>query len=156
MEIKILIDSREKSFNHIKGYFDVREITYEIRKLNYGDYSIEINGQSLEEFIFIERKSGLDELCNNFCKGRDRFEREFKRSKGKPVLMIEGATYGDILDHNYKSGMYPKALLRSLKKFEAKFNISTSFVNKRESGNFIYYTLKSYAEEYMDLFEEVK
>ena len=34
----IIIDSREKKFEHITAYFDKHGIPYEVRKLNTGDY----------------------------------------------------------------------------------------------------------------------
>ena len=89
--IVILVDTREKSNAHIIEYFEKRNIKYEIKKLNYGDYScyippvenIDNPTFDFREIISIERKADLNELASNLTKGRERFENELKRVKGK-------------------------------------------------------------------------
>lgn len=156
MKLVILVDNREKSISHIEKYFQDKLINYKFVTLLSGDYSIEVNGISLEDNIYIERKNSLDELCNNFCDGRKRFKREFERSQGIPYLMIEDATYTDIIFHNYRSQMHPKALLGSLKDFESNYHIRTSYISKKAAGNFIYYTLRAYAKKYIKTLEDEK
>lgn len=156
MDITILIDTREKNYSHIEAYFKKRNIKYRKEKLDYGDYSVEVDGISLKEVIFIERKASIDELCGNFCKGRERFRREFERSKGIGFLMLEDCCYEDIIDGNYISNMKEKSLLGSLNSFICDYDIRTSFVKKRAAGNFIYYILETYAKKYMKNFNQLE
>ena len=147
----ILVDTREKANKHILDYFDSKGIKYKIFGLKYGDYSCIYQDQELKldfrEIVSIERKNSLDELTQNLTKYRDRFNNEFKRAKGRIYLMIEGCSYSDILNHNYNSAMHPKALLSSIKSFEAKHGISTNYIKRVQAGNYIYYTLKAYVRE---------
>lgn len=151
--IVVLVDSREKSNKHILDYFEKQGIKYKIFTLKYGDYSCILNDQDLKldfrEVVSIERKNSLDELVGNLTRYRERFEKEFSRSKGKMYLMVEGASYSDILNHNYKSAMYPKALLGSIKSFEVRYSLNSNFIKKCEAGNFIYWTLRAYVREYL-------
>ena len=148
----IIVDSREQENSHILNYFDKKKILYKVSKLNYGDYSVMVPKNNefgidrdiyLDNQIVIERKNSLDELANNFSKGRERFQNEFLRAKGANILlMIENAKYSDLINHNYRSLFSEKAFLASLKSFEAKYNISTNFIDDDSlSGNFIYYSL---------------
>jgi hypothetical protein len=94
--IKIIVDSREQKNQHILNFFEVNNINYEIKKLDFGDYSFEMDDNNIigkinfEKFRVIERKNSLLELSGNLFKNRDRFERELNR-KGKTnfTLMIE-------------------------------------------------------------------
>ena len=110
--IVILIDTREQENSHIKDYFDKKKISYKVQKLDCGDYSFYIPkneelGISRELFfndiVCIERKGSLEELSGNFTKDRARIEEELSRKRGRLYLMIEGATYEDILKHNFNT-----------------------------------------------------
>ena len=95
--MKLIIDTREQKINHILSHF--REIgqEYEVKKLDFGDYSI----KGFESDFAIERKNGSvrygggwQELKGNICTkaGRVRFIDEFDRalnSGAEMVLLIE-------------------------------------------------------------------
>lgn len=150
--IIILVDSRERNFSHIKMYFKQNKIPYEIKKLDFGDYSfkiskmesLDIEEQSFEKEIAIERKNSLSEISGNFTRGRDRFKREFKRGGMSIRLMIENDSYGDIKKHNYKSQINPNSLVASLHSFQEEFNSPFIFINKDSSGEYIYKTFYYY------------
>ena len=56
----IIVDSREKKWQHIEKYFQQHGILYQIQKLDIADYMLE--GQ---DKLVIDRKQNLDELCSN-------------------------------------------------------------------------------------------
>lgn len=156
--IVILIDTREQENSHIKDYFDKKKIAYKSQKLDYGDYSFyvprnEALGITRElyfnDIVCIERKGSLEELSGNFTKDRARIEEELSKKRGRLYLMIEGATYEDILRHNYKTKYIPLSFIATLKTFEARYDINTSFISKVGAGNYIYYTFFYYLREYL-------
>ena len=87
----IIIDSREKKFNHIEEYFKAHDVPYEVRKLNTGDYYNTDNPS-----VVVDRKQNLQEICTNLSKGKEnvsRFTRECKRAfedHVRFVVLIEG------------------------------------------------------------------
>lgn len=52
----VIIDTREKANKHITDYFDKHKIPYEIRTLEYGDYSFYIPA---DESLSIPRELSL-------------------------------------------------------------------------------------------------
>lgn len=157
--LTILVDTREQQNQHILNYFDKKKVKYLVKKLDAGDYSLKLTSNTdlgiardLYFPVMIEKKNSVDELASSF-KDRTRFESEFIRASGsgtKIYLLIEDENgYQNILKGNYRSEYAPKALLASLKAFEARYNITTAFIPKQCSGNFIYYTLRYYLYEYL-------
>jgi len=89
----IIIDSREQKINHILNYFYEVGQEYEVKKLDFGDYSI----RGFESNFAIERKNGSinfgggwQELKGNICtkKGRVNFINEFDRALNAGAEMI--------------------------------------------------------------------
>jgi ERCC4-type nuclease len=145
----IQVDSREKVNEHILNYFNDKGIAYETTKLNAGDYSVVLPANpelGLPRSIFfpiaIERKNSIDELAVSI-KNRTVFEHELLRSERlKFLLMVEDEQgYKNILAKNYRSQYDPRALLGSLKAFEAKYGFGTAFVGKELAGHFIFHHL---------------
>lgn len=145
--ICILCDTREKENSHIIQWFDDNEIKHDKVKLPCGDYSFMLPKN--EEFgivrdtyymdqISIERKGSIDELIGNFATDRDRIEDEFLRHKGKMTLLIEGGTYNDIRNGNYRSKYNSKSAIGTLHTFSERYNVPFIFLNKEDSGCFIY------------------
>lgn len=152
----IIIDTREQENSHITDYFKNRNINYITEKLDYGDYTCMLPknldyGITRDIYfhnnIIIERKGSLEELSGNLTKDRNRIEDEFTRAKGKIILMVENAAYEDIINHNYKTKYEPKAFIASLKAYEARYNLFSSFVQKKYTGQYIYLTLYYFARE---------
>lgn len=152
----IIVDSREKVNQHITTYLDRLPCNYEIKKLDFGDYSakIQLDNQiiSLEDKVVIERKASLDELAINITSQRARFEREFQRAKSngaKVFLLIENASWWDIIAHHYRSQLNSKSYMATLLAWQCKYNITVSFINDNLSGMFIKGTLHYALRDYL-------
>lgn len=154
-----LIDTQEKEgkHDHILEYFDKNKISYINKKLPYGDYSFMIPQNtdlgimkdiSFEDEIVIERKANLDELAGNLVEDKGaRILKEFALCKAKMKLMIENNTYNDLCTGNYKSQYKPKSFMGKLHSIEHRYNIPFHFVEKQNSGRFIYCTCYYYLRE---------
>ena len=76
-KVKVLCDTREQCNQHIIQYLHANGIATESRKLDFGDYSFEINGKCFERSCIVERKGSVDELFGNFVHDRERIQKEF-------------------------------------------------------------------------------
>ena len=112
------MDTREHDGknDHILNYFDSKKISWKKMKLDYGDYSCMIPAN--EEFgisrdlyfdneIMVERKANLDEFISNITKDRDRIKKEFALAPPNKVLLLENASYADMINGNYISKYLP-------------------------------------------------
>jgi ERCC4-type nuclease len=144
----ILADTREQDI-HILKKLDELGIKYKRKKLDFADYSFEINGESYEKKLVIERKKTIDEVIGNFSKkGRDRFRKEFERAGScKVILMIE-AEESDIDKHNYRSTMSPSDIRSHLKTWCNHFRLQLKFVKKDDACDFIINTFRE--REWLD------
>lgn len=149
-QLTVICDTREQANENITGYLDSKKIPHTSRKLDVGDYSAMIGDMTLERSIAIEKKNGLDEIAANFTADRARFEAEFLRAKAndtKVFLLIENATWSDILLHNYRSKLSPKSLIASLLSWQVRFNITVTFCKPSETGQIIHGILYYAARE---------
>ena len=90
--MKIYVDTREKNITHIIKRFQDKNINWEFKKLDYGDYSFEHDGIDYSNKIVVERKANLTELAGNLGYKRITFETEFCKAlahKCKVILMVE-------------------------------------------------------------------
>ena len=154
----VLVDTREKSNDHILQYFDKAKINYEVRALAYGDYSFYIpQNEELsiprdlywDKKICIERKGSLEELSGNLTNGRDRLEKELSLAPKTKVLIVENADYADMVNGNYDTSYNNKSYWSSVHSFWFKYNIPIIFMPDKSytgffmRGYFTYY-LKNY------------
>lgn len=146
MKATILIDTREQDL-HILRDLDRLQIPYKRKKLDYGDYSFEFNGISHEHSIVIERKGSLDEIIGNFTKGRERFRKEFERSKGCKVILMVEASMEQLEAGQYRSRMKPNDLKSFLKTWCNKFQLELKFVEKDRACEFILGSFRKYYSE---------
>lgn len=149
-QLTIIADSREQSNGHVLGYFDKAKVAHTTRKLDTADYSAMIGDMTLERDVVVERKASLDEIAGNFTADRQRFEDEFTRAKAeglKVFLLIENASWSDILLHNYRSKLEPKSLIASLLSWQVRFNITIIFCKPSETGQIIHGILYYAARE---------
>lgn len=153
--IVIIVDTREQKNAHITDYFDARQISYESRKLDHGDYSVmlpmNVELGIMRDMTFpiaIERKNSIDELASTI-KERTRFENELIRAQqSKFMVLIEDSKgYENIIQGNYRSKYNAKSLLASLKSFEIRYNFKSVFLSKASIGNYIYYEMLYYVRE---------
>lgn len=157
--LTVIIDTREQENYHITEYLDKKKIPYKEQKLDFGDYSFMIPANTelgimrdvyFTNSIVIERKNSLEELSGNLTGDRARFEAELIRSAGsRIILMIENASYADIVGHRYNTQYEPKSFLATLKTYEVRHNLNINFISQACSGNFIYHTFYYYLREYL-------
>lgn len=157
--IVVLVDTREQQNSHILGWFDEKKISYKIEKIDTADYSFILPSTPelgiardlyFSDKISIERKANLEELSGNFTNDRTRIESEFIRHKGKLLLLIENASYEDIIAHKYKTEYNPVSFLASLHSFSERYNFSVNFVKDNKcSGQFIYFTFYYWLRNYL-------
>jgi hypothetical protein len=82
----------------------------------------------------------LDELAMCFTKGRDRFRREFQRADAagaKVYLLVEGASYEDIIAHRYRSKFASNAFIASLTAWTVRYDTTPIFCQAETSGAII-------------------
>lgn len=154
-DMVVIVDTREQKNQHILDYLIANNVPYIRKKLDSGDYSFELpNYQhlNLDKTSVVERKNSIDEISQNFTKGRDRFIREFERiPKGVDVhLVIENFTWTKLLNGTYRSKVSPKSVYASLFTFSNRFGIKTWTPTKADSGMVIYNAL------YYDLYFSLK
>lgn len=153
--IVILVDTREKSNQHIIDWFDKKKIKWKTKALDHGDYSFYLPANeelSIERNLFfdkeimVERKQHLDEIAGNFTVNRNRFEEEFSIFPGKKkYILLENSTYGDIVEKNYFSKLNVKSFLGSIHSFGHKYNVEVVYMSEaRHSGAWIYGTFLYY------------
>ena len=140
----LLVDTREQDTYSFRRRIKETGLPFERQKLDFGDYSIKsvtLNGCiDFSNNVAIERKMSLDELCNCYCKGRARFEREFLRAKDKNAklyLLIENASFEKAYEGEYRSQMLPQSLMASILAWLARYNCQLLFCEAKTSGKLI-------------------
>ena len=149
--IVVLIDTREQDNEHICKYLSQKKIPYESKKLDYGDYSVKIPKNEeigvqrdffFDDSVVVERKGSLSELAGNLTNDRTRFESELIRAKGANIaLMVENATYADLVMGRYRSDYNAKSFVATLATYSARYGLDVNFVEKELAGNWIYHRL---------------
>lgn len=145
----VLYDTREHDGknDHILKWFDDNGIKYKKMKLKAGDYAFYLPANEdlgilrdhyYENQICIERKANIDELIGNFSTDRNRIEDEFLRYQGNMTLLVEDGSYSDIRNGNYRSKYNSKSAIGTLHSFSVKYNVPFVFINKEDSGCYIY------------------
>lgn len=148
--LTVVCDSREQVNGHVTAWLDKNGISHQSRALETGDYTAMLGGYTFEDEVVIERKANLDEIAGNFTTGRERFEREMIRAKAngiKVFLIVENASWSDILLHNYRSELKPKSFFATLLSWQARFNLTIVFCKPSETGQILYGTLYYWARE---------
>ncbi len=81
----IQVDTREKphAIRQILAEFKRQNVDYFIQKLDEGDYMSDRN-----EYLCIDRKQNLFELCSNIAQEEARFCRELQRATDKGIRLI--------------------------------------------------------------------
>lgn len=145
----ILCDTREQKNQHIKQFLDIEKRRYQDKTLSTGDYTAVIPANKdmgidkplyFDKSIAIERKGSLEELSGNFTKGRERFKRELTRANADNMefhLMIEGSSFTDIIQHNYKTELHENAFLGTLLSLQCEYGFNIMFIQPNEAGLYI-------------------
>ena len=134
--MKIIIDSREKKFDHIVQHFEKNGIAYEVRKLYVGDYQLEGDSR-----ISVDRKQNLSELSKNIMNRKDssRFWREIRRAfeqKTKLYILVEhGGKIKSISDvakwQDKYSGVSGRRLMDEIYRIHISYQVEFIFCDKR-------------------------
>lgn len=156
--LTIIVDTREKT-SHIIEYFDKKKISYKVKKLDYGDYSFYIPANEklgimrdiyFDKKVIIEKKGSLEEISGNLTQDRSRLEKELSLAPDTKVLLIENASYSDIINNNYNTQYNRKSFLASLHTFWFRYNTPIFFMsNKEHSGVFIRMYFEYYLKNYL-------
>lgn len=168
-DIKMIVDSREKSWLHIADTWNRNNVKYytKERGLKTGDYSIAVKtpkGEvvTFEDKVVVERKANLTELCGNLTDNRDssgknRFIRELERAKKsniKLILLIEDAQgYDKALKGFFRedkpSRMNSNGFIGMLMAYKARYDFEIVWLDKALSASYIYKLLYYEAREYL-------
>lgn len=136
----IIVDSREKKWEHIETYFNKKKVVYVFpQKLDVGDYYNTENPN-----IVIDRKANLQEVCTNLQKGEDcilRFARECERARKKHlrfIVLIEGTNFKSVREiHGWKS-KYSKHtgtwLINQMFQLTVAYGVEWVFCKKNETA----------------------
>lgn len=152
----LLVDTREQDTPRLRARLAQIGLPFEREKLDFGDYSLKIPlpcGQewSLSKIAAIERKMSIDELCQSFLAKSGRFAREFERAAGsKLYLLVEGATWEDVLAGNYRTRLHPHALVGFITAYLVRYNCQILFCKARSSGELIKNILLREARERLE------
>ena len=95
---------------------------------------------SVKGQVCIERKMNLDELAGCFTRERKRFEAEFKRAQengAKIYLLVENATWENLLNGKYRSKFNAKAFEASIIAWTIRYNMQIIFCKDETSGELI-------------------
>lgn len=133
--LTLIVDTREQDTKAFRKRLDLIGFPHTRQKLDFGDYSATTaldDGTeiSLANTVSIERKMSLDELCMCFGNQRQRFVREFERAKqahAKLYLLVEGASWENVIVGKYRSKMSPQALRASLMAWLARYDCQVIF-----------------------------
>lgn len=148
-QIVILVDTREQENGHIMDYFNKKGIKWRNKALETFDYTCELlkNEElglpydiTLEREIGIERKNSLSELAGNFTHERNAFEEKWQKAKETTknlYLMVEGGSWKDIHEGNYRSNFSGKSFYNSLISWRTKYGFDIDFVKPERSGEHI-------------------
>ncbi len=148
-QLVVLVDTREQNNQHIISYFDKKGVKWRLKALETVDYSCELKANlelglpfdiTLENVVGIERKNSLTELAGNFTQGRSQFEEKWQKAKEKIknlYLIIEGGSWQDIRNGNYRSDISEKALYNSLISWRNKYGFKVDFIEPDFAGEHI-------------------
>ena len=152
----IICDTREQKNEHITNYFDKKNIPWIQRKLDFADYSFYIPQNHdlgimkdlwFDKECVIERKNSLEEISSCFTESRNNLKEEFTLAPKTKTMIIENASYMDMVYGNYNTDYNPKSFWASYHSFWHEFNLPIIFIpEKKFSGMFIrgyfYYYLR--------------
>jgi len=146
----ILVDTREQDTERARRRYEAFGAPYRRCVLDAGDYSYDAEiapGKWLCESesrirprVAIERKMNLDELAVCFTHERNRFEREMQRARSydcKLFLIIENATWENLLGGRYRSRFNPKAFLASVMAWTLRYDLRLIFCKEESTGRLI-------------------
>jgi len=143
----IIVDSREKKWEHIRKTFEKSGVPYEVHKLDVGDYY-----NTNAPYIVVDRKANLQEVCSNLSYGknnRTRFVNECRRARIqhlKFIVLIEGTsckTTADVREWKSKFSKHTGHwLLNEMFRLSMAYGVEWEFCKKNQTTNKILELLK--------------
>lgn len=139
----ILIDTREQPSERADKRYKSFDCPYRRQKLDFGDYSAAFilpDGSERVLNVAIERKMNLEELSGCLTQQRVRFKAEFERAKeanASVYLLIEDATWENLINGRYKTKFHPKAFFGSITSWIARYDLKPIFCKNETSGKII-------------------
>lgn len=139
--MNVLIDTRERKYDHITDYFDDNNIGYYRSKLVCGDYQNPLNPT-----VIIDRKKDLQEVAGNVTKDHERFVRELELANKlgyTMIVLVEESGIETLEDvrkwYNWRRRKNPKAitgktLCKIMMTMQEKYNFTWMFCDKSETG----------------------
>ena len=151
----ILVDTRQQQNKHITDYFDAKNVAYKTKALPFGDYSFMIpKNEQLgipRDLVFynhmmIQRKASLQELSGNLSTDRSRLEKELALAPERKVLLVQNASYADLVNGKYRTDYKPVSFMATLQTFWHRYDFPIMWMpDRRYSGLFI----RQYCEYYI-------
>ena len=146
----ILIDTREKKFDHIKDYFDAHEIPYKMQLLLCGDYM-----RDDRPGLSIDRKRNLEEISGNLCTSEKRFWREMRRARDNGIHMVVLIEHGGQIKslddvrkwHSKYSKVSGTQLRAEMIRISLAYDVEFQFCAKVSTGRRIMEILYARSEE---------
>lgn len=148
--IEILVDTREQPTRRAMKRYERFKCPHRRCTLSYGDYAYNATlpdgkqiydvTETISPACVIERKMSLDELAACFCKGRERFVKEFERareSNARVFMIVENANWENLLNGKYRTKMNVNAFVASLVAFMVRYNMNLLFCKEETSGDLI-------------------
>jgi ERCC4-type nuclease len=147
---RILVDRREQPSKRAEARYNSFGSPYEKATLSYGDYTYNATlpdganildvSDTVKPLCALERKFALDELAQCFTHGRERFEREFLRAKensARIYLLVENASWENLLNGKYRSRFNAKAFEASVLAWQIRYDLQLYFCKEETSGRLI-------------------
>ena len=148
--MEILVDTREQDTDRARNRYARFGVPYKRHTLDFGDYTYNFTfpnktclhgaDSSVKGDVIVERKMNLDELAGCFTRERKRFEAEFKRAQengSKIYLLVENASWENLLNGKYRSQFKPKAFEASILAWSVRYNMQIVFCKAETSGELI-------------------
>lgn len=133
----IIVDTRERKWDHVRAWFERFEVKYTIQKLDYGDYMVPGGPVS------VDRKQNLDELAANLCTHDSRrFWNELRNAKKHGIRIVILCEHGgsirqvqDVLGwRSHYSKITGQQLYRAMFQAAAAYGIEFRFCDKRSTA----------------------
>lgn len=148
--MEILVDTREQASKRAERRYQSFGVPYERATLAFGDYCYNAvlpggeplydRSRTLTPLCVVERKMNLDELAQCLTRGRERFKREFERAQAagaRVFLVVENASWENLLNGKYRTRMAPAAFEGSLMAWIVRYNLGLIFCKEETSGRII-------------------
>lgn len=139
----VLIDTREQPSKRAEKRYASFSVPYRRQKLDFGDYSAEFvlpDGRTEQINAAVERKMSLEELSSCLTHDRERFKAEFERAKkagANMYLLIENATWENLINGKYKTKFNSKAFFASLTAWIVRYDLKPVMCKAETSGKII-------------------